>query len=103
MSMASLPDIIAPTAAPISSLKYGNCQVSGACTTPSSEMNRPDLMVPIVVSFASVVPGLGTQHRRVEQATTTSTKWWGGTFGRCRPTIFLTLHWSAQGDPGVVN
>src|SRR5437868_2983243 len=47
--MASLPAISVPTAAPISSLKYEKCQVSGASTTPSRAMNRPDLRVPIGV------------------------------------------------------
>src|ERR671912_820320 len=37
--MASAWAISAPTASPISSLKYGNCHLSGASITPSSDTN----------------------------------------------------------------
>jgi hypothetical protein len=36
-------------------LKYGKCHWSGDSTTPSSEMNRPDLMIPIVFSFGELL------------------------------------------------
>src|ERR687894_7387 len=37
--MTSAWAISAPTASPISSLKYGNCHLSGASMTPSSDTN----------------------------------------------------------------
>src|SRR5215203_7284579 len=37
--MASAWAISAPTTSPISSLEYGNCHLSGASTTPSSDTN----------------------------------------------------------------
>src|SRR5574341_1669048 len=45
--MASCCDIIAPTTAPISSLKYGKCHLSGDSITPSSEMKSPAWIFPI--------------------------------------------------------
>src|SRR5215204_3027857 len=43
--MASVVAKPAPTAAPISSLKYGKCHLSGASTTPSREMKKFDLIL----------------------------------------------------------
>src|SRR4029079_9659266 len=40
MSIASEPAKPAPTAAPISSSKYGKCHLSGDSTTPSREMKK---------------------------------------------------------------
>src|SRR5687768_10303129 len=45
MSMASVLAKPAPTAAPISSSKYGKCHLSGASTTPSREMKKFDLIL----------------------------------------------------------
>src|SRR5262245_45223688 len=72
--MVSVAAIWAATASPISSLKYGKCQVSGASTTPSSEMNRPATIFRISVPFWAVSlcterspPTRGSRHRgRVE-------------------------------------
>ena len=44
---ASAPAKPAPTAAPISSLKYGKCHLSGDSTTPSREMKKFDLILRI--------------------------------------------------------
>src|ERR671922_1230354 len=41
MSIASAVAKPAPTAAPISSSKYGKCHLSGDSTTPSREMKKP--------------------------------------------------------------
>src|SRR5688572_9594102 len=45
--MASVVAKPAPTAAPISSSKYGKCHLSGASTTPSREMKKFDLILRI--------------------------------------------------------
>src|SRR5919106_1329036 len=39
-----------PTAAPISSLKYGMCHWSGASTTPSRDMKKFDTILPIGIA-----------------------------------------------------
>jgi hypothetical protein len=49
--MVSAAPICSPTATPISSLKYGKCQLPGSSTTPSTAMNRP-----AVIFFMLVVP-----------------------------------------------
>src|SRR5918992_3888172 len=43
--MASAVAKPAPTTSPISSSKYGKCHLSGASTTPSSEMKKCDLIL----------------------------------------------------------
>src|SRR5215212_1546022 len=45
MSMASAVAKPAPTAAPISSSKYGKCHLSGDSTTPSRETKKFDLIL----------------------------------------------------------
>lgn len=45
MSIASVVEKPAPTAAPISSSKYGKCHLSGDSTTPSREMKKFDLIL----------------------------------------------------------
>src|SRR5919108_1481791 len=50
MSMASAVAKPAPTAAPISSSKYGKCHLSGDSTTPSREMKKFDLILRIGAS-----------------------------------------------------
>src|SRR5919109_951626 len=50
MSMASAGGKPAPTAAPLSSSKYGKCHLSGDSTTPSREMKKFDLILRIGAS-----------------------------------------------------
>jgi hypothetical protein len=57
---------VAPTAAPISSLKYGKCHWSGASTTPSSEMNRPPMTFLKIVLPEIVGEPCGHRVRRRE-------------------------------------
>ena len=47
MSIASVVAKPAPTAAPISSSKYGKCHLSGDSTAPSRDMKKFDLILRI--------------------------------------------------------
>src|SRR5215208_218572 len=58
--MASVVAKPAPTAAPISSLKYGKCHWSVDSTTPSREMKKFDLILRMrgLLGLAGVVTGI---------------------------------------------
>src|SRR5437763_16662030 len=67
MSIASAVANPAPTAAPISSSKYGKCHLSGASTTPSREMKKFDLIFRttppgLVVRLSGSGPGIGREQ-----------------------------------------
>src|SRR5215211_4455133 len=57
--MASAWAISAPTASPISSLKYGNCHLSGASMTPSSDTNSDAITFLTSILLSQLTPGHG--------------------------------------------
>ena len=59
--MSAAPSV-AVTAAPISSLKYGKCQSSGSSTTPSSEMNRPAMILRMIASPYRLLAAMGANR-----------------------------------------
>jgi hypothetical protein len=63
--MASAAAIAAPTASPISSLKYGSYHFSGDSVTPSSDTNNPAVTFLIETSFVRRAAIVWSEHTSI--------------------------------------